>query len=39
MTKEVVLNNINFEELSKQCKAQDDISKLTKEFMKKWYLK
>jgi len=34
MTKEAVLNNIDFKELSKQCKTQDDISKLTKEFMK-----
>ena len=35
MRKEVVLNNIDFKELSKQCKTQDDISKLIKEFMKK----
>ena len=34
MTKEAVLNNIDFKELSKSCKTQDDISNLTKEFMK-----
>ncbi len=34
MRKEAVLNNIDFKELSKQCKTQEDISKLTKEFMK-----
>ena len=34
MTKEAILNNVDFKELSKQCKTQDDISKLTKEFMK-----
>ena len=34
MTKEAVLNNINFKELSKSCKTQDDIASLTKEFMK-----
>ncbi|WP_156922587.1 hypothetical protein [Lebetimonas sp. JH292] len=33
MRKEAVLN-IDFKELSKQCKTQEDISKLTKEFMK-----
>ena len=34
MTKEAVLNNIDFKELSKQCKTQEDITSLTKEFMK-----
>ena len=34
MTKEAVLNNIDFKELSKQCKTQEDLTKLTKEFMK-----
>jgi len=31
MTKEAVLNNIDFKELSKSCKTQDDIASLTKE--------
>ena len=34
MKKEAVLNNIDFKELAKSCKSSDDISKLTKEFMK-----
>ncbi len=34
MKKEAVLNNINFKKLTKSCKSSDDISKLTKEFMK-----
>jgi len=34
MKKETILNNIDFKELSKSCKSSDDISKLTKEFMK-----
>ena len=34
MAKEGVLNNLDFKELSKQCKTQDDIAQLTKEFMK-----
>ena len=34
MKKEAVLNNIDFKELAKNCKSSDDISKLTKEFMK-----
>ena len=34
MTKEAVFNNVDFKELNKQCKSQDDISRLTKEFMK-----
>ena len=34
MKKEAVLNNIDFKELSKHCKTEDDIASLTKEFMK-----
>ena len=34
MTKEAILNNVDFKELAKSCKSTDDISKLTKEFMK-----
>ena len=34
MKKEAVLNNVDFKELSKHCKTQDDIASLTKEFMK-----
>jgi len=34
MTKEAILNNVDFKELAKGCKSTDDISKITKEFMK-----
>jgi len=34
ITRENVLKEIDFHELSKNCKTQDDLSKLTKEFMK-----
>jgi len=34
MTKEAILNNVDFKELAKSCKSTDDISKSTKEFMK-----
>jgi peroxiredoxin family protein len=34
MTKEKILKNIDFKELSKSCKDEKDLSNLTKEFMK-----
>ena len=34
MKKEAVMSNIDFKELSKNCKSIDDINKLTKQFMK-----
>ena len=34
MRKEAVMKNIDFKELSKNCKSIDDINKLTKQFMK-----
>ena len=34
MRKEAVMRNIDFKELSKNCKSIDDINKLTKQFMK-----
>jgi transposase-like protein len=34
MTKEKILRNIDFKELSKSCKDEKDLSNLTKEFMK-----
>jgi hypothetical protein len=34
MRKELVLNNIDFKKLSKNCKDEKDLSNLTKEFMK-----
>jgi hypothetical protein len=34
MTKELINNNIDFKELSKNCKDERDLSNLTKEFMK-----
>ena len=34
ITRENVLKEIDFHELSKNCKTQDDLSELTKEFMK-----
>jgi len=33
MTKEAILNNVDFKELAKSCKSTDDISKITKEFI------
>lgn len=34
LNKTDVLNNVDFKELSKTCKSQEDLSSLTKEFMK-----
>ena len=34
LNKTEVLNNVDFKELSKTCKSQEDLSSLTKEFMK-----
>ena len=34
MRKEAVMRDIDFKEISKNCKNIDDINKLTKEFMK-----
>jgi len=34
ISKEEVLQNIDFKELSKSCKTEDDLSSLTKQFMK-----
>ena len=35
ISKQEVIENIDFRELSKSCKTQEDLSSLTKEFMKK----
>ena len=35
ISKQEVIDNIDFRELSKSCKTQEDLSSLTKEFMKK----
>ena len=34
ITKEAVLDNIDFKELSKSCRNEKDLSSLTKQFMK-----
>jgi hypothetical protein len=34
ISKQKVMDNIDFKELSKTCKTQEDLSSLTKEFMK-----
>ena len=34
ISKQEVIDNIDFKELSKTCKTQEDLSSLTKEFMK-----
>jgi hypothetical protein len=34
ISKQKVMDNIDFKELSKNCKTQEDLSSLTKEFMK-----
>jgi len=34
ISKQKVIDNIDFKELSKTCKTQEDLSSLTKEFMK-----
>jgi len=34
ISKKVSIDDIDFKALSKECKTQEDISKLTKQFMK-----
>jgi hypothetical protein len=34
ISKQEIISNVDFKELSKSCKTQDDLAKLTKQFMK-----